>query len=486
VVWRQEGGAALWVRGLSWNPRALPRVGSPEDRMDHDLENGRVILTHGRSLMALVAAHSLGKRGVEVIGADSVGLTALSFSRFVGETFLYPDFYKDEAGFVREVAAAARRLEPDDPARPYVLMPMHRDAAILARHRDALPACVRLAAPSWEAIDRIHPKHRLARTLQDLSVRAPRSWLPEDADALEGLRGELPFPVVLKPRDDTGGRGVERVEDFAALRAAFAASRTAYGTPPVVQEAWEGQDYCLTVLLEDGALRAAAAYRNLYCFPPEAGAGALREAVEAKRFTPIAMELLGPLRWNGVAEVDFLWDGRADSTPALIEVNPRFWGGLFQSVESGVDFPWLLYTLAATGRAPTAAPAQVGTRTKIPVIWLLDAVRDALSQDDASERLEAQKHAALNHLRGGEIWDGFAAYADYLVRSGGQVLDIPSHWESLHRALARGRDARPEFFTRDDPVAVLGVLFVLGSLLRYGELPRELRFPSQKKAPPHS
>lgn len=429
--------------------------------------------------MALVAAHSLGKRGVEVIGADSVGLTALSFSRFVGETFLYPDFYKEEAGFVREIAAAARRLTPDDPARPYLLMPVHRDAAILARNRDALPPGIRLAAPRWEAIDSIHPKHHLARTLQDLNVQAPRSWLPEDVDALEGLREQLNFPLVLKPRDDTGGRGVKRVEDLAALRAAFVASHKAYGTPPVVQEAWEGQDYCLTVLLEDGVLRAAAAYRNLHCFPPKAGAGALREAVEAKHFTDIAMELLGPLRWNGVAEVDFLWNGQTDNTPALIEVNPRFWGGLFQSVESGVDFPWLLYTLAATGRVPTAPPAQVGTRTKIPVVWLLDAVRDAFCREDGeSERREAQRREALTHLREGEVWDGFAAYADYLARSGGRALDIPRHWESLQRALARGQDARSEFFTRDDPEAALGVLFVLGSLLRYGELPREMRFPS--------
>jgi hypothetical protein len=48
---------------------------------------GRVILTYGRSLMALVIARSLAQRGVEVIGCDDVDLTVMSFSKHVKETF---------------------------------------------------------------------------------------------------------------------------------------------------------------------------------------------------------------------------------------------------------------------------------------------------------------------------------------------------------------------------------------------------------------
>jgi hypothetical protein len=42
-----------------------------------------------------------------------------------------------------------------------------------------------------------------------------------------------------------------------------------------------------------------------------------------------------------VAEVDFRWDGK-ESEPLLIEVKPRFWGGLTPSVASGWDNPYLL------------------------------------------------------------------------------------------------------------------------------------------------
>jgi hypothetical protein len=56
---------------------------------------GRVILTYGRSLMALAIARALALRGVEVIGCDDVEGTVLSFSKHVQETFTLPAWDKE-------------------------------------------------------------------------------------------------------------------------------------------------------------------------------------------------------------------------------------------------------------------------------------------------------------------------------------------------------------------------------------------------------
>ncbi len=40
--------------------------------------------------------------------------------------------------------------------------------------------------------------------------------------------------------------------------------------------------------------------------------------------------------------VEFKLDPR-DNTPKLMEINPRFWGSLALAIESGVNFPYLLY-----------------------------------------------------------------------------------------------------------------------------------------------
>ena len=86
---------------------------------------------------------------------------------------------------------------------------------------------------------------------------------------------------------------------------------------------------------EDGTVPyvASMTYHNLRAFPPERGASVMRETVKAPRMEEIAGDLLGPLGWHGVAELDFRWAGTPDTEPFLIEVNPRFWGGLIQAVE---------------------------------------------------------------------------------------------------------------------------------------------------------
>jgi predicted ATP-grasp superfamily ATP-dependent carboligase len=368
------------------------------------------------------------------------------------------------------------RIERHRPeaGRPYVLLPIYRDTRFYARHRERFEAAgIRVAAPDAEALARIHPKDALARTLRELDVPAPRTWLPEDLDSVRDLADELPFPVFLKPHDQTGGRGIHKVDDAQTLLRTWRENREQWGQPSLIQEAAEGEDHCVTALFDHGELRAHMAYRNVYRFPRETGAGILRETIDDTPFLPVLRELMGPLRWNGVAEFDFLWTGDADATPALIEVNPRFWGGLFQSVESGIDFPWLLYELCVRGTVAPADPARLGTRTKTPVLWLVSALQEVVEGDEPFAAVEARGREVLGHLRDGELRDGVNASAAWLASCMDAGGELGSRVKDL---LTEGRDARSELLDGDDPWAALGVLFVLGSLLRHGRLPREVRF----------
>jgi len=66
---------------------------------------GRVIITSSRSLMALVAAHSLGKRGVEIIGADCVAPTMLHFSKYAFANEKYHRHTDDPEAFLDDIEA---------------------------------------------------------------------------------------------------------------------------------------------------------------------------------------------------------------------------------------------------------------------------------------------------------------------------------------------------------------------------------------------
>ena len=64
---------------------------------------GRVILTYGRSLMALTAAQSLGEKNIEVIGYDDVDMTVLNFSKYVSNFFVHASKEKDEAAYLDDL-----------------------------------------------------------------------------------------------------------------------------------------------------------------------------------------------------------------------------------------------------------------------------------------------------------------------------------------------------------------------------------------------
>ncbi len=112
---------------------------------------GRVILTYGRSLMALVIARSLAQRGVEVIGCDDVDLTVLSFSKHVHETFTVASWKAEPERFLDDLEAAVLDYAPRD-RRPYVLMPVFDEAELIARHRNRFEPTIKVAAPSWKSM----------------------------------------------------------------------------------------------------------------------------------------------------------------------------------------------------------------------------------------------------------------------------------------------------------------------------------------------
>lgn len=374
----------------------------------------------------------------------------------------------DPERFIADLEAAVLRYMPAD-ERPYVLMPCFEETRVIARHAGRLSRHVRVAAPSYDAIAAVDPKDCLMETASRLELRAPQTWM--DAALRQGASRPQRFPLIAKPRRGVGGRGVRRLVDEGALTALLAHE----GEPLLIQEYIPGQDYCLSVLYDGGRRVASTAYRNLSQFPRGSGAGVLRETVPEGAFLPTADKLFGALGWTGVAEVDFRWDGVSE--PCLIEVNPRFWAGLFHTVESGVDFPWMLYELAAAGKASASGPARVGQRTKVGGLHLLSAIQE-IAESDAGFAAARTAWSQASHLfQSGRLLDASRELAKGL----GSGLDIGRHAQHLRAALRSAKNAPNELFRSDDPLVSLGALFVVASLLRHGKLPPELRYDSDAR-----
>lgn len=437
---------------------------------------GRVILTYGRSLMALVIARSLAQRGVEVIGCDDVDLTVLSFSKHVQETFTVAPWKTAPDQFLDDLEAAVRDYAPRD-GRPYVLMPVFAEGELIARHRSRFEPTVRLAAPTWKSINLVHPKHHLARLAQVEKLPAPRSWVIDSEETLARVAPQGQYPLIVKPSTGEGGRGVSVA---ASPDAAIEKVRALGFRPPALLQALApGQDYCVAVLANKGTLSAMMAYRNLTTYPRKAGAGAMRETVDAEPFRAAVEQLVRATGWTGLAELDFRWTGDPADTPQLIEVNPRFWAGIFHSIQTAIDFPWLLYLQTIGKPLDHIGEPNIGARTKTPGVWLLAAIEEVA----ASAPRSAAASQAWRDIRG-RLTAG--QWAD-LRRDLSQATGVQSVGEiaaRLRAALSQGREAPSELSEGDDPLVGLGALFVLSSLVKHGRLPDELTYEAGGEAGP--
>jgi len=434
---------------------------------------GRVILTYGRSLMALVIARSLARQGIEVIGCDDVDMTVLTFSKHVRETFTVAPWESRPADFLDDLEAAVREYAPRD-GRPYVLMPVFREVELIARNRERFEPLIRVAAPDVASLDRVHPKDRLCAVTTSLGLPAPRGWCPDSVEAVKKL--DLDFPVIVKPTGGVGGRGVsiaetmdEVVEQCQAL---------GFEPPPLIQDFVPGDDYCVAALAKDGDLQAIMAYRNLSTFPRKAGAGAVRESVDAAPFRDAMAKLLRETRWDGVCEVDFRWTGKPADTPQCIEVNARFWAGIFHSIETGVDFPWLLYR-QTIGEPFEEPEAQVGVVTKTPAVWLLAALEDAAASDPHLNAAADAWRRAKENLNTGKV----ARAMEDAVRALGSAASARDALDAMMAAVAKTRGAPSELSSDKDPLVGLGALFVLSHLVRHKSLPPEITYNAETVTP---
>jgi gamma-glutamyl-gamma-aminobutyrate hydrolase PuuD/predicted ATP-grasp superfamily ATP-dependent carboligase len=435
---------------------------------------GRVIITYARSLMALVIARALTERGVEVIACDDVNMTVCSFSRHVQETFTVAPWDTEPEKFLQDLEAAVLEYAPND-GRPYVLMPVFREIDLIAKNRKRFEPAIKLAAPPISSIERVTPKNHLVSLANEHGLDIPETWMPESFDALRTITPKLSYPVIVKPADGAGGRGVSCVVTPKEVESA--AADLGFEPPPLIQECIEGDDYCVAVLARAGELKAIMAYRNVTTFPRETGAGAVRETVDAEPFRAETEKLLAATQWDGVAQIDFRWSGKPSDAPKLIEVNARFWAGIFHSIDSGVDFPWLLYHQAIGEDVSIHADADIGSTTKTSGAWLLAAIEDVAASDPHFNAASQAWSEAKGKMKSGEV----LAAIEKAGKAVKETFSLKSATLDLRDALRALKDAPSELSEAKDPLVGLGALFVLSSLVRQGRLPPEVTYKSEEQ-----
>lgn len=345
-----------------------------------------VLVLDANQRSALAITRSLGRRGVNVITADTVAPTLAGRSKHSVCAEIYPE-QQDAPRFISCIQAIIYKHKID------ILIPVTEISLYtVLEHRDAF-SNVRIPFDSYENINLLSDKSALVSICQELNLAVPRSidCAPNEKGAVDVH--QLAYPIVLKPYKSkiyNEGTWVSTSVAYAHNKQEFLA--LVNGKPAfrhhkfLIQEYIAGEGAGVFLLYDKGQCVAQFSHRRLKEKPPTGGVSVLSESVPMdQEMLSISRKLLDHVNWHGVAMVEF--KVTPEGKPYVIEINTRFWGSLQLAIDAGVDFPYLLYLLETQNSS--SMPPQKNYTTGIRLRWLLgdfDRLYLVLKSDSYSRR----------------------------------------------------------------------------------------------------
>ena len=316
-----------------------------------------VLVTSASSAKALVISRSLGRKGIDVIATDSDRFSAAFFSKYCKCYFLSPHPERSPFAFINALENALRKRKID------VLMPVNStETLLISKYKKKLELYTKVPYADYFKMVQLHDKKRLMEIAAEIGIPIPQTYVVSDVYEIRNIAEKVAYPVVIKPRDSTSSRGVHYAHSEEELIRIYRRFIKSCDNSALIQEYIPGDGYGVSVLFNQGELRALFTHRRLREYPITGGPSTLRESVRHPEMERIAVKLLEYMEWHGVAMVEFKLDKRTNK-PVLIEVNPRFWGSINQAIASGVDFPYLLYKMATEGDIEPVFKYKLGVKT---------------------------------------------------------------------------------------------------------------------------
>jgi predicted ATP-grasp superfamily ATP-dependent carboligase len=319
------------------------------------------LITTANSPKALISTRSLGRMGVEVSTADKKKYALSSLSRYSKSFYLYPSPKDAPLEFIRELTSLVKKHKHD------VLMPVHsEDTYLIAKYKSRFDPFIKVPLHDYSSIMAVNNKGSLMKIARDLGIPIPNTYYIEDIGMLLRIADEIEFPAVIKLRETSSSIGLSYVNSKEELISKYKETILKYDLSPsnypLIQEYVEGDGYGVSVLFNQGDLRAKFTHKRIREYPITGGPSTYRISVKEPKMEDIATRLLEYFNWHGIAMVEFKMG--SNNKPVLMEVNPRFWGSLNQAGKSGVDFPYLLYNMALDGDVKPVLHYKIGVKTK--------------------------------------------------------------------------------------------------------------------------
>lgn len=209
---------------------------------------------------------------------------------------------------------------------------------------EALGVTVIVSDP--EVIDICFDKFKTAQWVESIGLNAPKTYVTL-ASAKEALaKGEIAFPLFMKPRWGSGSIGLETIDDMEELDIYYhllmkKIKKTILATASVgdeyimIQEKLTGKEFGLDVMNDLQGNNVAVSVKQKLAM--RAGETDKAITVDIPEVYEMGRKIGENLKHIGNLDVDIMQ--RANGDYCVLELNPRFGGGYPFSYEAGVNMP---------------------------------------------------------------------------------------------------------------------------------------------------
>lgn len=205
---------------------------------------------------------------------------------------------------------------------------------------------VKVIVSDPEVIDIAFDKYKTAQWVESLGLNAPKTYVTL-ASAKEALaKGEISFPLFMKPRWGSGSIGLETIDDMEELDIYYhllmkKIKKTILATASVgdeyimIQEKLTGKEFGLDVMNDLQGNNVAVSVKQKLAM--RAGETDKAITVDIPEVYEMGKKIGENLKHIGNLDVDIMQ--RANGDYCVLELNPRFGGGYPFSYEAGVNMP---------------------------------------------------------------------------------------------------------------------------------------------------
>ena len=334
-----------------------------------------VLITSANSIKALVAIRSLGKKGITVYTADTAIHALGSSSKYSKSFYSYTRPSTDLPAFISDLQSILKKNKCE------ILIPVHsEDTYVIAKYKSSFEPFAKVPLHDYKILANVNNKGYLMKIAEDLGLPIPRTYIVESFSDLKTVSETIDYPAVIKLRESASSIGLSYVHSKDELIVKFKDTIEQFKLSsfnyPLIQEYITGDGYGVSLLFNNGDPRAIFTHKRIREYPITGGPSSCRISVRMPEMEKIAIDLLKHFQWHGVAMVEFKLNH--EKKPVIMEINPRFWGSLNQAILAGVDFPYMLYTMAVEGDVKPVFNYKLGVESRnafIDTVAILKTVR---------------------------------------------------------------------------------------------------------------